>query len=172
MNNLEYESMFSLENIMDLIPFLEYINLNQNNLGDKGTDYFTKGLTHIRDLRSLNFIYNQVKCNSIEKLSLELVKYENLKMINFSNNYIYNDEMDNLVWAIGKMNNLTYLNLSNNQIGSEGIALLGEILPKSIQRLNFSENEITEDGFMYFSKFMNRIPYLKAFVIYGNKKWY
>jgi Ran GTPase-activating protein (RanGAP) involved in mRNA processing and transport len=169
MNNLEYESMISLENIMDLIPFLEYINLNQNNLGDKGTDYFTKGLSHIRDLRSLNFIYNQVKCNSIEKLSLELVKYENLKMINFSNNYIYNDEMDNLVWAIGKMNNLTYLNLSNNQIGSEGIALLGEILPKSIQRLNFSENEITEDGFMYFSKFMNRIPYLKAFVIYGNK---
>ena len=169
MNNLEYDSMISFESIMNLIPFLEYINLNQNNLGDKGTEYFTKGLSNIRDLRSLNYIYNQVKCKSIEKLSLELVKYENLKMLNFSNNYIYNDEMDNLVWSIGKMNNLTYLNLSNNQIGTEGIALLAEVLPKSIQRLNFSENEITEDGFIYFSKFMNRIPNLLGFSIYCNK---
>ena len=35
MNNLEYNSMISLESIMNLIPFLEYINLNQNKLNVK-----------------------------------------------------------------------------------------------------------------------------------------
>ena len=169
LNNLEPKSMEILSTIMNLMPYLEYLNLNQNNLRDEGTDEITKGLKNIKNLRGISLMYNQIKCKGIEKLSTQLSLFSKIKLINFSTNYIYQEEMDNLVSAIGKMEHLIYLNLSNNQISSTGLAILGETLPNSIQRLDFSENEITQEGFMEFSTNMKRIPNLKAFIIYGNK---
>ena len=169
LNNLEPKSIESLSTIMNMMPYLEYLNINQNNLRDEGTEEITKGLKNIQNLRGISLMYNQIKCKGIETLSKQLSSFSKMKLINFSTNYIYQEEMDNLVSAIGKMDHLIYINLSNNQISSTGLAILGEVLPNSIQRLDFSENEITQEGFMEFSTYMKRIPNLKAFIIYGNK---
>ena len=67
------------------------------------------------------------------------------------------------------MNNLIELNLSNNQISSEGLSYIGEILPKTIQKLNFSENEIYQDGFYDFGNYLKRMPNLMSLIIYGNR---
>ena len=67
------------------------------------------------------------------------------------------------------MKHLMYLNLSINQIGSEGLAMIGDVLPETIQHLNFSENRITQEGFMDFSTNLKRIPNLLALVLYGNR---
>ena len=169
LNNLESKSMEILSNIMDMMPYLEYLNINQNNLRDEGIDELTKGIKKIKNLRGISLIYNKIKSKGIEKLSSQLSLFSKMKIINFSTNYIYEEEMDNLIFSISKMEHLINLNLSNNQISSTGLAILGEILPNSIQRLDFSENEITQEGFMEFSINLKRIPNLKSFIIYGNK---
>ena len=142
--------------------------MNQNNLGDKGAIELANGLLSLQQLRSLNLIYNQIKYRGIEALGYSIAQCPKLKMLNLSTNFVYHEEMDALIWGLGNLKQLTYLNLSNNQISSEGLALIGDILPDTIQNLNFSENEITQEGIMDFSTNLKRVPNLLRLILYGN----
>ena len=93
-------------------------------------------------------MFNQIKTDGIEKLSNELKRYKNLFYLNLSINYLFFEEIDDFVYAIKYMNNLIELNVSNNQISSEGISMIGEILPKTIQKLNHRDFLI----FLYINK--------------------
>jgi len=164
-NNLEYKSMAGLADIMDDLKFLEYLNFNQNNLDDKGALELVRGIPKLKNLRSLGLFYNQIKSAAFERISHELDIFDNMKFINFSTNYIYQDEMENLIYTVSNMQHLVYLNLSCNQISNEGLLYLAEKFPKSLQRLNISENEITQSGFIEFSNYLDRIPNLICLLI-------
>lgn len=168
-NNLEYKSMAGLADIMDDLKFLEYLNFNQNNLDDKGALELVRGIPKLKNLRSLGLFYNQIKSAAFERISQELDIFDNMKFINFSTNYIYQDEMDNLIYTVSNMKHLVYLNLSGNQMSNEGLLYLAQKLPKSLQRLNISENEITQSGYIEFSNCLDRIPNLIYLNVYGNK---
>ena len=169
MNNLSAKGIKELVQIFCLMPFMEYLNLNQNNLGDEGAIELANGLQCFHQLRSLNIMYNQIKNQGIEALASQIVNCPKIKMLNFSTNFIYHENMENLLWAVRKLKKLNYLNLSNNQISTEGLALLGDNLPNTIQYLNFSENEITQEGIMDFSTNLKRIPNLLHLILYGNR---
>ena len=168
MNNIGPVGIAELVKVFKMMPFIEYLNLNQNNLGDKGAIELANGILSLQQLRSLNLIYNQIKYRGIEALGYSIAQCPKLKMLNLSTNFVYHEEMDALIWGLGNLKQLTYLNLSNNQISSEGLALIGDILPDTIQNLNFSENEITQEGIMDFSTNLKRVPNLLRLILYGN----
>jgi Ran GTPase-activating protein (RanGAP) involved in mRNA processing and transport len=169
LNNLSHKSLEYLEEIISLQPFLEHIILDQNAFGNEGIISLSKGLKKVDNLKSFSAFFNQIKTDGIDKLSNEIKRYKNLYYLNLSTNYIFYEEIDELVSAIKYMNNLIELNLSNNQISSEGLCFIGEILPKTIQKLNVSENEIYQDGFSEFGSYLSRIPNLTSLIIYGNR---
>jgi Ran GTPase-activating protein (RanGAP) involved in mRNA processing and transport len=169
LNNLSHRSLKLLSEIIPSFPFLDHIILDQNSFGDDGIIALSDGLKKIDNLKSFSAVYNQIKTDGVEKLSNELKRYKNLYYLNLSNNYLFFEEIDDFVYAIKYMNNLIELNVSNNQISSEGICMIGEILPKTIQKLNFSECEIYQDGFSEFGTYLNRIPNLTSLIIYGNR---
>lgn len=169
LNNLTHISLKLLSEIIPSFPFLEHIVLDQNSFGDEGIIALSNALKQIDNLKSFSAVFNQIKTDGIEKLSNELKRYKNLYYLNLSNNYLFFEEIDNFVYAIKHMNNLIELNVSNNQISSEGICMIGEILPKTIQKLSFTECEIYQDGFSEFGTYLNRIPNLTSLIIYGNR---
>ena len=169
LNNLSHKSLKLLSEIIPSFPFLEHIVLDQNSFGDDGIIALSDGLKKIDNLKSFSAVFNQIKTDGVEKLSNELKRYKNLYYLNLSNNYLFFEEIDDFVYAIKYMNNLIELNVSNNQISSEGICMIGEILPKTIQKLNFAECEIYQDGFSEFGTYLNRIPNLTSLFIYGNR---
>ena len=169
LNNLTYKSLEYLEELIPLQPFLEHIRLDQNSFGNEGIIALSKSLKNIDNLKTFSAFFNQIKTDGIDKLSNEIKRYKNLYYLNLSTNYIFYEEIDELVSAIKYMNNLIELNLSNNQISSEGLCFIGEILPKTIQKLNVSENEIYQDGFSEFGTYLNRMPNLTSLIIYGNR---
>ena len=171
LNNLSHFSLEYLENIFSEFPYIEHLILDQNSFGNEGIISLSKGLKTIdgANIKSLSLFYNQIKSEGIDALSLELKKYKNLYYLNLSTNFIFYEEIDELVYAIKNLNNLIELNLSNNQISSEGLSYIGEILPKTIQKLNFSENEIYQDGFYDFGNYLKRMPNLMSLIIYGNR---
>ena len=79
-------------------------------------------------------------------------------MLNLTGNFIYSEEMDTLIWSINSMKHLMYLNLSINQIGSEGLAMIGDVLPETIQHLNFSESPFIL-AFQLVPKSYGEMPY-------------
>ena len=169
LNNLTYKSLAYLEELIPLQPFLEHIRLDQNSFGNEGIIALSKSLKNVDNLKTFSAFFNQIKTDGIDKLSNEIKRYKNLYYLNLSTNYIFYEEIDELVSAIKYMNNLIELNLSNNQISSEGLCFIGEILPKTIQKLNVSENEIYQDGFSEFGTYLSRIPNLTSLIIYGNR---
>ena len=169
LNNLSHKSLKLFSEIIPSFPFLEHIVLDQNSFGDDGIIALSDGLKKIDNLKSFSAVFNQIKTDGIEKLSNELKRSKNLFYLNLSINYLFFEEIDDFVYAIKYMNNLIELNVSNNQISSEGISMIGEILPKTIQKLNFSECEIYQDGFSEFGAYLNRIPNLTCLIIYGNR---
>ena len=169
LNNLTYKSLEYLEELIPLQPFLEHIRLDQNSFGNEGIIALSKSLKNVDNLKTFSAFFNQIKTDGIDKLSNEIKRYKNLYYLNLSTNYIFYEEIDELVSAIKYMNNLIELNLSNNQISSEGLCFIGEILPKTIQKLNVSENEIYQDGFSEFGTYLSRIPNLTSLIIYGNR---
>ena len=169
LNNLSHRSLKLLSEIIPSFPFLEHIVLDQNSFGDEGIIALSNGLKKIDNLKSFSAVFNQIKTDGVEKLSNELKRYKNLYYLNLSNNYLFFEEIDDFVYAIKHMNNLIELNVSNNQISSEGICMIGEILPKTIQKLNFTECEIYQDGFSDFGTYLNKIPNLTSLIIYGNR---
>ena len=169
MNNISHIGVNTLCQTFKMTPFIEYINLNQNNLNENGGVELANGIQYLKHLRSVGLIFNFLYYRGIDALSFQLAKCTKLKMINLTGNFIYNEEMDTLIWSINSMKHLMYLNLSINQIGSEGLAMIGDVLPETIQHLNFSENRITQEGFMDFSTNLKRIPNLLALVLYGNR---
>ena len=171
LNNLSHISLEYLSDIFYSFPYIEHIILDQNSFGNEGIIALSQGLKSIDNvnIKTLSAFYNQIKSDGFDKLSEELKKYKNLTYLNLSTNYIFYEEMDDLIYSFKYLNNLIELNLSNNQISSEGISYIGQILPKSIQKLNFSENEIYQDGFCDFGDYLNRIPNLTTLIIYGNR---
>ena len=169
LNNLSFKSLELFEELISLEPFLEHIVLDQNSFGNEGIIALSKGLKKIDNLKSFSAFFNQIKTDGIDKLSNEIKRYQNLYYLNLSTNYIFYEEIDELVSAVKCLNNLIELNLSNNQISSEGLIFIGEILPKTIQKLNVSENEIYQDGFSEFGSYLSRVPKLTNLIIYGNR---
>ena len=169
LNNLSFKSLEFFEELITLEPFLEHIVLDQNSFGNEGIISLSKGLKKVDNLKSFSAFFNQIKTDGIDKLSNEIKRYKNLYYLNLSTNYIFYEEIDELVSAIKYMYNLIELNLSNNQISSEGLWYIGEILPRTIQKLNVSENEIYQDGFSEFGSYLSRMPNLTSLIIYGNR---
>ena len=169
LNNLTYKSLELLEKVIQSQPFLEHIRLDQNSFGNEGIIALCEGLKKIDNLKSFSSFFTQIKTDGIDKLSKEIKRYKNLYYLNLSTNYIFYEEIDELISAIKCMNNLIELNLSNNQISSEGLWYLGEVMPKTLQKLNVSENEIYQDGFSEFGSYLSRVPNLKSLIIYGNR---
>ena len=171
LNNLSHLSLEYLSKVFSSFQFIEHIVLDQNSIGNEGIIALSEGLKNIEnaDLKSFSAFFNQIKSDGIDRLSEELKKFKNLTYLNLSTNYIFYEEMDDLVNSFKYLNNLVELNLSNNQISSEGISYIGQILPKTIQKLNFSENEIYQDGFCDFGSYLSRMPNLNTLIIYGNR---
>ena len=171
LNNLSHISLEYLSGVFSSFEYIEHIILDQNSFGNEGIIALCQGLKKIENvnIRTFSGFYNQIKSEGIEKLSEELKRFKNLTYLNLSTNFIFYEEMDDFVSSIKYLTNLIELNLSNNQISSEGISYIGQILPKTIQKLNFSENEIYQDGFCDFGDYLNRIPDLTTLIIYGNR---
>ena len=171
LNNLSHLSLEYLSEIFPSFQYIEHIILDQNSFGNEGIISLSEGLKNIEkaNIKSFSAFYNQIKSDGFDRLSQELKNYKNLTYLNLSTNYIFYEEMDDLVSSMKYLNNLIELNLSNNQISSEGISNIGQILPKSIQKLDFSENEIYQDGFCDFGSYLNLMPNLNTLNIYGNR---
>lgn len=171
LNNLSHLSLDYLSEVFSSFEYIEHIILDQNSFGNEGIIALCQGLKKIENIniRTFSGFYNQIKSDGIEKLSEELKRFKNLNYLNLSTNFIFYEEMDDFVSSIKYLTNLIELNLSNNQISSEGLSSIGQILPKTIQKLNFSENEIYQDGFCDFGDCLNRLPNLTTLIIYGNR---
>ena len=171
LNNLSHIALEYLSEVFSSFEYIEHIILDQNSFGNEGIIALCQGLKQIENINIKTFsgFYNQIKTEGLDKLSEELKRFKNLTYLNLSTNYIFYEEIDDFVSSIKYLTNLIELNLSNNQISSEGINYIGQILPKTIQKLNFSENEIYQDGFCDFGDCLNRVPNLTTLIIYGNR---
>jgi CheY-like chemotaxis protein len=131
------------------MPFLDRLDLSNNDLGNDGTARLTRAIAkrikiHFVDLRLSN---NDIGSSGVETIMNKLLQH-NLVSLSLDNNAIGDQGCQLVAASLHSMHQLSRLNLSFNQIGSRGCSTLMKTLIgcESITYLGLSGNIMKISG--------------------------
>ena len=131
------------------MPFLDRLDLSNNDLGNDGTARLTRAITkrntiHFVDLRLSN---NDIGPSGVETIMNKLLQH-NIVSLSLDNNAIGDQGCQLVAASLHSMHQLSRLNLSFNQIGSRGCSTLMKTLIgcESITYLGLSGNIMKISG--------------------------
>ena len=131
------------------MPFLDRLDLSNNDLGNDGTARLTRAIAkrvkiHFVDLRLSN---NDIGPSGVETIMNKLLQH-NLVSLSLDNNAIGDQGCQLVAASLHSMHQLSCLNLSFNQIGSRGCSTLMKTLIgcESITYLGLSGNIMKISG--------------------------
>lgn len=136
---------------MKAMPFLDRLDMSNNNLGDDGTAKLTKALDSKRSqvhLVDLKLSSNGIGPNGIEIIMNKLLHKNDLLSLSLDKNAIGDQGCQLVAASLQSMRSLSRLNLSFNQIGSRGInSLMRSLMTSdSITYLGLSGNILRVTG--------------------------
>jgi Ran GTPase-activating protein (RanGAP) involved in mRNA processing and transport len=108
-----------LADALTSIPYIQSLNICDNNLGDKGLSAIVGAVSDMADLVELNMSMNDIGPNAAQALNNYLIK-ENCPLITLilRKADVDDDECRDFVQALEHNRNLTTLDLSENLVGS------------------------------------------------------
>jgi CheY-like chemotaxis protein len=131
------------------MPFLDRLDMSNNNLGDDGTTQLTRAILkrseiHLIDLKLSS---NSIGAGGIETIMNKLLQH-NLVSLSLDKNSIGDQGCQLVAASLQSMQSLSRLNLGFNQIGSRGITSLMRSLVtcKSMTYLGLSGNNLRISG--------------------------
>lgn len=133
-------------------PPLEYIELQHNNLNYEFIQYISNVLsTHIT-LTSLDIAYNNIGDDGASILSIVLQTNTSINSLNLCSNNIGNNGAQALSVPLQTNKTLITLQLQHNNITSEGAIALANVIKNNttLNKLYFSDNDIGVEGAQAF----------------------
>ena len=131
------------------MPFLDRLDLSNNDLGNDGTARLTRAIakrikTHFVDLRLSN---NDIGSTGVETIMNKLLQH-NIVSLSLDNNAIGDQGCQLVAASLHSLHQLSRLNLSFNQIGSRGCSTLMKTLIRceSMTYLGLSGNIMKISG--------------------------
>lgn len=150
MEFLEGRDNFKSKKGQSVMPFLDRIDLSNNNLGNDGTAKITRAIS--KRACNVDLVELRLSCNEIGHLGIETLMNKLLQQ-NISNLYMDNNNIGDrgcqlVAASLPSMHHLMRLSLSFNQIGSRGInALMRSLVGcESLEYLALSGNIIKVSG--------------------------
>ena len=146
------------------MPFLDRLDMSNNDLGDEGTTQLTRAILkrseiHLVDLRLSS---NSIGSGGIETIMNKLLQH-NLVSLALDKNSIGDQGCQLVAASLQSMPSLARLNLGFNQIGSRGITSLMRSLVtcKSITYLGLSGNILRISGAIALAFTLSQHPRLE-----------
>jgi hypothetical protein len=146
-----------VDNLVEYVstsPFLRFLNLSHNGIGDRGITQFSRVLGHANRLLSLDLSHNGFGEQGAEKLSDALELDHTLTSLNVSNNRVKADGMTALADALGDHRGLTWLDVSSNEVGHAGAAAIERLLrmAPALTSVNAKANSFGPTGALRISR--------------------
>lgn len=147
------------------MPFLDRLDMSNNNLGDEGTTQLTRAIlkrSETSSLVDLKISSNGIGPVGVETLMNKLLQH-NLVSLSLDKNGIGDQGCQLVAASLQSMPSLSRLNLAFNQIGSRGITSLMRSLvtSKSITYLGLSGNILRISGAMALAFTLTQHPRLE-----------
>jgi CheY-like chemotaxis protein len=146
------------------MPFLDRLDMSNNNLGDDGTTQLTRAIlvrakVHLVDLRLSS---NSIGSGGIETIMNKLLQH-NLVSLSLDNNNIGDQGCQLVAASLQTMQSLSRLNLGFNRIGCRGITSLMRSLVtcKSMRYLGLSGNNLRVSGAIALAFTLSQHPRLE-----------
>jgi CheY-like chemotaxis protein len=146
------------------LPFLDRLDMSNNNLGDDGTTQLTRAIlvrskVHLVDLRLSS---NLIGSGGIETIMNKLLQH-NLVSLSLDNNTIGDQGCQLVAASLQTMQSLSRLNLGFNRIGCRGITSLMRSLVtcKAIRYLGLSGNNLRVSGAIALAFTLSQHPRLE-----------
>ena len=149
-----------------VMPFLDRVDLSNNELGDDGTTQLTRAIAskksqlHVVDLKLSS---NTIGPGGIETLMSKLLQKHELLSLSLDKNNIGDQGCQLVAASLHTMRSLARLNLSFNQIGSRGINSLMRSLVacESVTFLGLSGNILRISGAIALAFTLSQHPRLE-----------
>ena len=154
-NCINDEGIKSVFKFMDKDSKINYIDLSWNNITSNGFSFLCKQITNIKlKLKELNVCGNQINDEGFRAL-LEEVKigsFNYLSKINFSNNLLGDESMLIFLSFFRNFLNLEFIDFSYNNITDNGVIGFSSIINDLIDNINFIDisNNKLSDALKYF----------------------
>lgn len=146
---LEGKGIHKFKKNQAVMPYLDRLDLSNNNLGNDGTAMLTRAVAkRVKvNLIDLRLTYNNIGASGIETIMNKLLQH-NLECLHLDNNLIGDRGCQLIASSLPSMSHLSRLTLSFNQIGSRGVtALMRSLLGcESITFLGLSGNVMKIGG--------------------------
>ena len=120
-NNIRYISSIKLFVELGCMKDLVYINLSNNEISEKGAEYFSNCFEKLRRLEYINLDHNHILEFGAICISKNLKYLSNLKVLRLNDNKIGNRGLKELGINLKYISNIEEFYLDSNQIKSEGI---------------------------------------------------
>jgi len=138
----------------------ETLSLVNASLDDSSSKHISEVLEKL-NIKKLNLSRNKITSSSLEELSKGISQNISLTELNLSHNQISDEGLNLLYSNIATKPLLNILNLNNNKITNEGIQSMIQHLgipDKNFPQINFSRNELGDDGMESISIFLKKNP--------------
>ena len=148
------------------MPFLDRLDMSNNNLGDEGTTHITRLIASKRsqiNIVDLKLSSNSIGPGGIETMMNKLLQKHNLLSLSLDKNNIGDQGCQLVAASLQSMRSLSRLNLSFNQIGSRGINSLMRslVVCESVTYLGLSGNILRISGAVALAFTLSRHPRLE-----------
>jgi len=146
-NELTDKGIKEISLIFEKLTNLTYLNFEGTSITSKGMKYLSNNLKFVFKLEYLNIAFNNIGTEGFEYLSEALKSTKEIKKLILNRNSMSSLGLKAISSCFMHMTNLEFLNISDNNIGKEGCLPFAEKLfyLENLKGLIFDKNNI-EDG--------------------------
>ncbi|XP_060602379.1 leucine-rich repeat-containing protein 74A-like [Ruditapes philippinarum] len=141
------------------------LNLQGNDIGQKGISYIQKMISESHTITELNISDNNIGSYGANAIQKMLADNRSLRKLEMSGEEFTNSDAIPIAKAIQEHPELEHVDLSHNNFGDDSAALFEEMISESIslQTLNLSWNQFRKEGAIKVARGLKENPYLKDF---------
>lgn len=150
---------------------LEYLDLGENELTDKGIKEITLIFEKLNCLKYLNFERTYLTSKGLKYLSNNMKFLLKLEIINIASNSIGTEGFEHLSEALKSTKEIKKLYLNKNKMASLGLKAISSsfMYLTNLELLNVSENLIGKEGCLPFAEKLFYLENLKSLIFEKNQ---
>ncbi|XP_029432819.1 MHC class II transactivator isoform X2 [Rhinatrema bivittatum] len=127
------EGFLKFVEILPAFSSLQHLDLDENNIGNKGAEKLSEAFPKLTLLKMLNLSQNNITDEGAKQLSKGFPSLSSLQTLSLYNNYICDDGAENIAAILPDMKSLKELALQYNKITDLGAQKLTESLRRCPQ---------------------------------------
>lgn len=162
--DVEYEAIMAIGNALQNNQYITYLNLGNNNIGNKGAIAIANALQFNKHIIHLDLFGNDIGDEGAIALANLLINNNTITGLDLDFNNIGYNGILAITNALSYNNHFSYLNLADNNIGDDEAIAISKILLHNnhIDDLRLANNDIADKGIIAISKALayNHLRYL------------